>query len=883
MFSVRQLCNAAKLSPVPVQWVTAQRDSSLELLESAFGSVRQAGAVLVGPAGVGKTVLAREATERFTRRHPNFVTRWVAGTASASVVPFGAFSHLVEVAGTGESAALLRTARASLQRQGAQLLVAVDDAHNLDNLSATLVHQLAVTNSARLVVTVRAGEPAPDAITALWKDSLLTRVDIAPFNRAQTVALIESVLGGPLESASADGIFRVSQGNPLYLRHLVEGALTAGTLNLVEGVWQLRGETVLTPQLSTLIGRHLTSLPRPVGEVLEYLAVEEPLTLGDLTALTGRDAVEHAESLHAVVVSDRGDDLVVHPAHPLYTEVVRAGLGKLHTRRLRTALVEQLSTHPAANVSARLRLAALALDSDNPPAVPDVVTSSYEALRLGDLALGERLSRAALERSGGLAARLPLAHSLAWQGRGRDADGVLAPVDPEYLSEWDLMAWTLPKAANQFWMLGDSENAIAFLDAMRAKISEPAALHTIDALAATFAMNAGDPNRAIEVAGGVLESTDAQDLAVAWAAAAATLSCARTGRFEDVEALARRGLAAEHPGLLRFTIGLGEITTLLMLGDVDAAQDLAEHYRDFAELQQPGHAIGEVLLAEVSIARGDLTLASALARQAAAALTSTGYSWGPLALMYLAQAEGQRGDTSAATAALTRAEAAHGLKSEVYAPELALARAWTLAAARDTHGAVSAARDGARIAARSGQAAPALRALHEAVRLGDTRAVDAINRVDVECAYRSMALAHAKALAAGDGSALDDVSEELAAAGFSGAAADAAAQAAVAHEARGVRKDELASKARAAELARLCGDASTPALDRVLNPLPLTGREREIAIMVADGLTNKAIAESLTVSVRTVEGHIYRACTKLDVTDRSMLGHAVRAARRKEG
>lgn len=864
---------------MPVQWVTTKRGSSLDLLESAFDSTRQAGAVLVGPAGVGKTVLAREASDRYTLRHPESVTRWVAGTASASVVPFGAFSHLVDVPGTGESASLLRTARASLQRHSSRLLVAVDDAHHLDNLSATLVHQLAVTNSARLVVTVRAGEPTPDAITALWKDSLLARVDIEPFDRAQTVNLLETVLGGPLESASVDGIFRVSQGNPLYLRHLVEGALNAGNLNLVQGVWQLRGEMVLTPQLSTLIGKHLASLPDSVNSVLQYLAVEEPLTLGDLTALTGRDAIEHAESLGAVTVSDRGDDLVVHPAHPLYTECVRASLGRLHIRRLRTALVAQLSTHPAPSVTARLRLAALALDSDNPPTVPEVVTSSYEALRLGDLALGERLSRAALERSGGLAARLPLAHSLAWQGRGRDADGVLAPVDPEYLSEWDLMAWTLPKAANQFWMLGDSEAAIKFLDAMRARISEPAALHTIDALAATFAMNSGDLGRAIAVSADVLKSDAAQDIAVAWAAATATLSHARTGRFAQVDALARRGLAAEHPGLLRFVIGLGEITTALMLGDIDAAEERAKHYREFAELQQPGHAIGEVLLAQVLIIRGDLVTASALARQAAAALTDTGYSWGPLALMSLAQVEGQRGDKAAAAEALQRAEAAHGLKSEVYAPELALARAWTLAAARDVHGAVSAAREGARLATRSGQAAMTLRALGDAVRLGDTRAADLINRAGVECAYSAMILAHARALAAGDGPALDAASARYADAGLIGAAADAAAQAAVAHAARGVRKNEMSAKARAAELARMCGDASTPALDRVLNPLPLTGREREIAIMVADGLTNKAIAETLCVSVRTVEGHIYRACTKLDVSDRTMLGHAVRAAR----
>ena len=41
--------------------------------------------------------------------------------------------------------------------------------------------------------------------------------------------------------------------------------------------------------------------------------------------------------------------------------------------------------------------------------------------------------------------------------------------------------------------------------------------------------------------------------------------------------------------------------------------------------------------------------------------------------------------------------------------------------------------------------------------------------------------------------------------------------------------------------------------------------------MVAQGMTNRAIAERLGVSVRTVEGHVYRACTKLDLPDRSAL------------
>jgi DNA-binding NarL/FixJ family response regulator len=857
-----------------IEWRTVPRGQSLGLLESTLKSKNRLGAVLAGPAGVGKTVLARHAVDRFAHRHGNVSVQWLAGTASASQIPFGAFSHLVDVAGVGDSATLLRSARASLLQHGGEgLLLAIDDAHHLDNLSATLVHQLALTGSARFVITVRTGEQASDAIMSLWKDRLLDRLDIEPFDAAQTKSLLEAVLCGPMETSSADAVFSVSKGNPLYLRHLAENAIASRALREVDGVWQLRGHIGLSPELSALIGRHLEALPQTVTSVLEYLAVEEPLSLRDMTELVGRDALEEAEDRHVVEVVKRGDDLVVHPAHPLYAEQVRASLGRIATRRLRTQLVEQLSSKPIEHVSARLSLAALAIDS---------VTASWEAMRLGDLMLGERLARSALDRSDSLTARLPLAHALSWLGRGADADAVLSPVDPDTLSEWDLTGWTLPKAANQFWMLDEPEAAVDFLYGMRDRVSEPAAVATIDALVATFAMNSGDPSRAVEVAAGVLGSPASQDLAVAWAAATAALSSARLGRFDDVGPLAERGLAAAHPGLLRFTIGLGEITTQLMTKSVLHAQRLARHFMEFSELQQPGRAIGDILLARTLIATGELDLATSLLRQSAAALAETGYSWGPLALMYLAQALGQQGDATGSAEVLARAESRHSRRSELYAPELALGRAWTLAAARNVTGAISAARDAARIAERSGQLAIALQALQEAVRLGDVTAADAIARVAgrVECVAGRAALAHGRALAAADADGLTAVAAVLVDLGMKSAAADAAAQAAKAFAARHERKGEVQAIALAAELA---GGAQTPALDQVLNPLPLTGREREIAVMVSEGMTNKAIAERLSVSVRTVEGHIYRACMKLDVADRTLLAEVVASAKTSTG
>ncbi|MGX1972372.1 ATP-binding protein [Streptomyces kronopolitis] len=52
---------------------------------------------------------------------------------------------------------------------------------------------------------------------------------------------------------------------------------------------------------------------------------------------------------------------------------------------------------------------------------------------------------------------------------------------------------------------------------------------------------------------------------------------------------------------------------------------------------------------------------------------------------------------------------------------------------------------------------------------------------------------------------------------------------------------------------------------------PLTRREREVAALVAEGLTNKEIAARLTISRRTAEGHVDRILTKMGFTSRTQI------------
>lgn len=51
----------------------------------------------------------------------------------------------------------------------------------------------------------------------------------------------------------------------------------------------------------------------------------------------------------------------------------------------------------------------------------------------------------------------------------------------------------------------------------------------------------------------------------------------------------------------------------------------------------------------------------------------------------------------------------------------------------------------------------------------------------------------------------------------------------------------------------------------------LTRREQQVAELVAQGLTNRAIAEHLVISPRTAQGHVENVLTKLGFTSRAQI------------
>ncbi|GGS88834.1 helix-turn-helix transcriptional regulator [Streptomyces daghestanicus] len=167
-------------------------------------------------------------------------------------------------------------------------------------------------------------------------------------------------------------------------------------------------------------------------------------------------------------------------------------------------------------------------------------------------------------------------------------------------------------------------------------------------------------------------------------------------------------------------------------------------------------------------------------------------------------------------------------------------------------------------AAARGDLAPALAATdlpdaYDAVRLGAPE--PAAGRLT------GVFAAHADALARRDGPALDRVAGELERRGFLLFAAEAYAQAVRAHRDAGAART---ARTRAVGLARRCQGARTPALAGLVLG-ELTARQRQIVTLAAAGLSNRQIAERLTLSVRTVGNHLYSAYARLGGGDRGAL------------
>jgi DNA-binding NarL/FixJ family response regulator len=332
--------------------------------------------------------------------------------------------------------------------------------------------------------------------------------------------------------------------------------------------------------------------------------------------------------------------------------------------------------------------------------------------------------------------------------------------------------------------------------------------------------------------------------------------------------------------MTRLMVRYCDVLALTSIGELDLADQRAAEYAEFSSAgQRAAWAIAKIMAGLVAAYRGKFPDVISSIEQALAALTAEApVSWQLPARVLLVKAYAALGRPDQAERALADAEKHTGRSVGLHGPQLMIAKSWLAAAKGLERRALELARAAADAAHQSGQYAVEAEALHHAARFGDPTVAERLAALaeHVDARLVTLQARHAAAVAAADGPALDAVSAEFEDAGVLLSAADSAAQAAPRHDHAGQRRRSMESAARALRLATQCGGAATPAIRYAARPLPVTSREREIATLIAAGLSNREIAEQLTLSVRTVEGHVYRSCFKLNVADRDELAKLMR-------
>ncbi len=842
-------------------WPLTGRD---EELRNVVAAIRPgaAGIVVAGPAGVGKTRLAREALAVHGARRATVV--WAHGSTAARPFPLGAFAGLLDIP-PGDAAETIGRALDQLARQQ-PLVLAVDDAHLLDEHSAIVLQRVVVRRLAPVLVTLRTGEPAPDTVTSLWKDDHLPRLGLAPLDVAETTGLVARVLGGPVESASAHRLWALTEGSPLFLRHLLAGEVSAGRFTPASGIWRWTSEPAISPELAGLLESEMGGLAAGVQDVVDLVALAEPLAVQTLSALTSSADLEQAEDRGLV----RIDGLVARLAHPLYGEVRRAAMGTLRARRLRGQVALTLDEAPDP-----IPRAVLTLDSDLPPEPALFLRAAEAATRMYDLPLAERLSRAAAA-PGDPAARLVHAAALSWLSRGEEAEVILTELAASAPDPGTHALVQLHRTGNLLFTMARPDEARQALAAAEATGTLP--LH-VAGMSLALAAAVGDLSSVLARGPALLHEELPDDLArilVASSVSAAAAVTGARGLLEDAAVVG--GLTADRVPTVIPGFGLADFQVLghRLAGTPGRADEQARRMQAAsADLPGPARLMGLVVAGHAALAGGRLVDALSLLREAWAGLADSGHEFRFRCRTLLATTLAQAGQAAQAALLLSGVVAEQHPAYGIYAPDDLLARAWGAAAEGATTEALGHAVAAAGLAREGG--APAYEALawQTAVQLGDaTAALPRLTTLAALSPRATVAQAHARAWADADGQALLEAADAWARLGDLLAAGDAAAQAADVHRRQGRQGSALSAAALAEKLAGRSG-ARTPALAIAARPLPLTAREREITALAARGLSNKDIAERLTVSVRTVEGHLYRAVHKLGISQRRALAEVL--------
>jgi DNA-binding CsgD family transcriptional regulator len=866
------------------RWPLVGRSNEISQLKTSIS--RRRGAVITGPPGAGKTVLANLGVE--FGREQGMAVALVSGTEVARPYLFGAFASLLHrdsdlVGPESHADQLRRYMHELLDDAGPRpLLVFVDDAHLLDDGSASLVHQLAQSGTATVLACVlspgRATQPAGDPMVVLWKDYGATRIELGLLDGQAMEDLLLAVLGGPVDTVSLRQFAERSLGDPLFLHELIVGALESGSLREENGIWRLRGALHPTPRLVELVSNRLGNLSDPERHVLELTALGDPLAQPALDQLADAEAIAALEDRGLLASRMDGRRLQVCLAHPVYGDVVRASISPRRQRVLARELAEASGGRRQDDA---LLLAQLALVSGN--GSPDLLVAGAKAAReRRDYALAERLGRAAIEIGAGFEARLLAAEAADMSGRHEQAAMELEALTTDAVDVDERVRVALLRFDHELRRRGTADGTA--LETLLTMDLDPVWRDELVARRLCLQERTRGPAAVIHAMESLPDTTGVTRTSLH----ALLGEClTRTGRMNQALAFlvppsgatVRQGSTVLSEPWSPFG---DHALCLIWLGRLGEAEELLRAAQEELAAHEGSHesAIVAASLAELRLEQGRVQAAFLQATSAAAVFLDLSL---PVSARWCeslsAQALALAGVAPKANQTLAALDALDLPTDMRYEVALLQARAWAWAAGGDMGTARKTMETAVDAGKDAGDLVGATKALHGLARMGRARQViddmaALASQVDGELTVAR--LAYVVAAADKDSAALMAAATRFEELGALLYAAEALGEAAVHLRRDGASREAAATQQAAARLLAHCEGAVTPFVRAIGARAQLTPAELDTALQAVTGSTDKQIAELMHLSVRTVENRLHRAYQKLGISHRRELVEALK-------
>ncbi|MEJ1179063.1 MULTISPECIES: LuxR family transcriptional regulator [unclassified Pseudarthrobacter] len=893
--------------------MTGRREPLDRICNIIRSRTSQAVFLMAGP-GIGKSALAEAITERLS---PEMIVLRIHGSSSLSGVPFGVLTPYTAELTAEDSVspvAVLRSVWKYFEKlkdgKDTPLLLVVDDAHQLDEASAGIVADMISAGWASVVAAGRPRPGLPQPLDQLWYDGLADRVDLRPLNREQIEEVLAHALDGSVPAGTVDSIWNASGGNPRILDALLHDAAEQGVLAKRNGIWMLLGPLPSEgPRLSSVVSKDLLRRRPEEQEALKLVALAEPVGRKVIEDICGAELVRSLLDQQTVVESN-GSPAVLRMWNGLIGDAVRKSVSVSRSLQLLEKLRAQQEAPPS-SPEGRLRAAAWALECGL--RVPDTELLEAAGTAIAGYGNGNARMLATRVQDPVLAphARAIQARALFNEAHYSEAAGVLDRCWLELADSSEAAHVLLLRiAAHQ--ALGQPVAAIVAesreLLRQAGLLEEPSAPHpdgaesgtSVDSTAAAGTGpwqlqmlrllelgEAGDYNALGTAVQDIRSRNPAEPVddalrAIGLALYSQTLSVAGRGvQGLDAALLAASELPALRDGVFFFNeFVLGRMVMgYLAMGEWESAE---RELANYALEQAPGAPCfsGAVqLLRGYSLLRqGRIERAYQMLLPAVEALRLND----PLQLFRFGSSLGfyvaaRLGDAAQAKRLeLDYKDSIPGSPSN----EL-LAKAYADAAAeyagRDGKGLASihTLATTPEVSAREGMNLEFLAICWD---LGDHSVIPLVLALagKVEGRWAAAMLTLARNWESADADALMETATNLEATGFVNLAREAYARASTLLEQSGERRRSRQAIALREKCDHELGErfreghfiAAAPAVH-------LTRREQDIVELALQGLTDREIAQRLMVSVRTVEGHLYRTYVKLGVRSRDELASAL--------